>query len=64
MTFVAAGLGLAVVPEPVAELVVAGATYRPLASRARMDFVLATRAGDDSAVLARTVRVLRRQVQA
>ncbi|RHW26186.1 LysR family transcriptional regulator [Nocardioides immobilis] len=64
VTFVAAGLGVAVVPEPVAELVVPGATYRPLASRARMDLVVATRAGDDSAVLARTLRVLRGQVGA
>jgi len=64
VTFVAAGLGVAVVPEPVAELVVAGATYRPLASRARMDLVVATRADDDSAALARTLRVLRRQVEA
>lgn len=63
VTFVAAGLGVAVVPEPVAELVVAGATYRPLASRARMDLVVATRADDDSALLARTLRVLRRQLE-
>jgi len=64
VTFVAAGLGVAVVPAPVAELVVAGATYRPLASRARMDLVVATRADDDSALLARTLRVLRAQVGA
>jgi DNA-binding transcriptional LysR family regulator len=64
VTFVAAGLGVAIVPEPVAELVVAGATYRPLASRARMDLVVATRADDDSAALARTLRVLRAQVGA
>lgn len=64
VTFVAAGLGVAVVPEPVAELVVAGGTYRPLASRARMDLVVATRADDDSAALARTLRVLHRQVEA
>ena len=63
VTFVAAGLGVAVVPEPVSELVVAGATYRPLASRARMDLVVASRADDDSALLARTLRVLRRQLE-
>lgn len=62
VTFVAAGLGIAVVPEPVAQLVVAGATYRPLASRARMDLMVATRAGDESTLLARTLHVLRRQV--
>ena len=63
VTFVAAGLGVAIVPEPVAQLVVAGATYRPLASRARMDLVVATRADDDSALLARTLVVLRRQLE-
>lgn len=62
VTFVAAGLGIAVVPEPVAQLVVAGATYRPLASRARMDLMVATRADDESTLLARTLHVLRRQV--
>jgi DNA-binding transcriptional LysR family regulator len=63
VTFVAAGLGVAVVPEPVSELVVAGATYRPLATRARIDLVAATRADDHSALLARTLGVLRRQVK-
>ena len=58
VTFVAAALGVAVVPEPVTALVVAGTVYRPLATRARMDLVAATRADDDSALLARTLRVL------
>jgi len=63
VTFVAAGLGVAIVPEPVAQLVIAGATYRPLASRARMDLVVATRVDDHSALLARTLGVLRRQIR-
>lgn len=63
VTFVAAALGVAIVPEPVSELVVAGAVYRPLVSRARMELVAATRADDDSALLARTLRVLRTQVR-
>jgi DNA-binding transcriptional LysR family regulator len=63
VTFVAAALGVAIVPEPVSELVVAGATYRPLAGRARMELAVATRADDDSALLARTLRVLRRQFE-
>ncbi len=64
VTFVAAGLGVAVVPEPVAELGVAGATYRPLAGRqAWIDLAAATRADDDGAALARTLAVLRRQVR-
>jgi len=62
VTFVAAALGVAVVPEPVSELVVAGAVYRPLATRARMELLAATRADDESALLARTVRVLQQQV--
>ena len=62
VTFVAAALGVAIVPEPVSELVVAGAVYRPLATRRRMALLAGTRAGDDSALLARTLRVLREQV--
>lgn len=63
VTFVAAGLGVAIVPEPVSDLVIAGATYRPLSGRARMELMVATRADDESALLARTLRVLRRQVR-
>lgn len=62
VTFVAAGLGVAVVPEPVADLGVAGATYRPLVTQTRLPLVVATRAGDDSALVQRTVGVLRRSV--
>lgn len=62
VTFVAAALGVAIVPEPVAQLVVAGTVYRPLAGRARMELVAATRVDDDSALLARTLAVLRGQV--
>lgn len=62
VTFVAAALGVAIVPQPVSELVVAGAVYRPLASRARMELVAATRADDGSALLARTLHVLQGQV--
>lgn len=63
VTFVAAGLGVAVVPEPVAELGVPGAMYRPLSARgAWVDLAAATRAGDDRAALGRTLAVLTRQV--
>lgn len=62
VTFVAAGLGVAIVPEPVAELGVAGATYRPLTGSARMDLLAVTRGADDSAALARTLAVLEAQV--
>ncbi|KRF36792.1 LysR substrate-binding domain-containing protein [Nocardioides sp. Soil805] len=64
VTFVAAGLGVAIVPEPVAELGVAGATYRPLVGRARMDLLAVTRRDDDSPALARTLDVLVTQVAA
>jgi DNA-binding transcriptional LysR family regulator len=63
VTFVAAALGVAVVPEPVSELVVAGAVYRPLVTRRRMELVAARRADDDSALLARTLRVLEERVR-
>ncbi|PUA82262.1 LysR family transcriptional regulator [Nocardioides currus] len=63
VTFVAAALGVAIVPEPVASLVVAGTVYRPLAGRARMELVAATRADDDSVLLARTLAVLSAQVE-
>jgi DNA-binding transcriptional LysR family regulator len=63
VTFVAAGLGVAIVPEPVAELGVTGATYRPLTARgAKVDLAVATRAGDDRATLRRTLAVLTHQV--
>jgi DNA-binding transcriptional LysR family regulator len=59
VTFVAAGLGIAVVPEPVAELRLAGTTYRPLARRdAHIDLAVAVRSADESPALARAVAVL------
>ncbi len=58
VTFVAAGLGVAVVPEPVAELGVPGTTYRPLAGNQGIDLVAAVRAGDDSPVVARALGLL------
>jgi DNA-binding transcriptional LysR family regulator len=59
VTFVAAGLGVAVVPAPVASLGVAGATYRPLSgSSARVNLAAATRSEDDAPHLARTMRIL------
>ncbi|RDI34775.1 LysR substrate-binding domain-containing protein [Lentzea flaviverrucosa] len=58
VTFVAAGLGVAVVPEPVAELGVPGTTYRPLAGNRGIDLVAAVRVGDDSPVVARALGLL------
>jgi DNA-binding transcriptional LysR family regulator len=59
VTFVAAGLGVALVPEPVAALGVAGATYRPLVgASARIDLAAAVRADEDAPAVARTLQVL------
>ncbi|MDX8035395.1 LysR substrate-binding domain-containing protein [Lentzea sp. BCCO 10_0856] len=58
VTFVASGLGVAVVPEPVAELGVTGTTYRPLTGNHGIDLATAVRADDDSPVLARALAVL------
>lgn len=60
VTFVASGLGVAVVPEPVAELGVPGTVYRPLAGKQGIDLVAAVRADDDSPVLARALGLLAR----
>ncbi|MGI5498978.1 LysR substrate-binding domain-containing protein [Lentzea sp. CA-135723] len=60
VTFVASGLGVAVVPQPVAELGVPGTTYRPLAGRDGIDLMAAVRADDDSPVLARALGLLER----
>lgn len=58
VTFVAAGLGVAVVPEPTAALAVPGVVYVPLAGTPGVDLVAATRAGDESPVLARALAML------
>jgi DNA-binding transcriptional LysR family regulator len=64
VTFVAAGLGVALVPEPVAALGVAGATYRPLAEpSARIDLAVATRAEEDAPHVDRVLDVLGRQLR-
>ena len=58
VTFVAAGLGVAVVPAPVAELRVPGVEYRPLTGKATVELAAATRADDDAPHLQRTLDVL------
>ncbi|WP_109507848.1 LysR substrate-binding domain-containing protein [Nocardioides speluncae] len=58
VTFVAAGLGVAVVPEPVSRLGVAGATYRPLVGGGRVELAAATRAAEDAPHLSRALAVL------
>lgn len=59
VTLVAAGLGAAVVPEPVSSLGIPGVTYRPLSGRdAHVDLAAAVRTADDSPALARALELL------
>ena len=55
VTFVAAGLGIAVVPEPTSDLNVPGVVYVRLAGTRGVDLVVATREGDANPVLARAL---------
>lgn len=59
VTFVAAGLGIAVVPEPTSDLNVPGVVYVPLVGTPGIDLVVATREGDANPVLARALARLR-----
>ena len=58
VTFVAAGLGIAVVPEPTSALAVPGVVYVPLVGAPRMELVAANRSGDPNPVLARALEIL------
>ena len=58
VTFVAAGLGVAIVPEPVSALGVPGATFRPLTPRSAIELCMATRAGERAPHVARAAEVL------
>lgn len=58
VTFVAAGLGVAVVPETVAALGIAGAAYRPLSGGGVIELSAAIRAGNETPQLARAMRIL------
>ncbi|MFI7066773.1 LysR family substrate-binding domain-containing protein [Kribbella sp. NPDC050124] len=57
---VAAGLGLALVPEAVQALRISGATYRPLVQQDVVELAVATRAGDDAPPLRRVLDMLPR----
>ena len=59
VTFVAAGLGVAVVPEPVGTLGVVGVVYLPLvAAGAGVELAVALRAGDERPHIARALDLL------
>lgn len=64
VTLVAAGLGVAVVPEPVSELGVPGVTYRPLSGPdAHVELAAAARVSDRSPALSRALDLLGPLVQ-
>jgi DNA-binding transcriptional LysR family regulator len=58
VVFVAAGLGVALVPEPVRSLGLEGVSYVALSDAPTIDLALATRAGDDSPAVRRVVEVV------
>ncbi|GGR66754.1 DNA-binding transcriptional LysR family regulator [Nocardioides luteus] len=58
VTFVAAGLGVAITPEPSAALAVPGVVYLPLTGTPGIELVAATRAGDESPLITRALAVL------
>ncbi|QDQ98213.1 LysR substrate-binding domain-containing protein [Tomitella fengzijianii] len=61
VTFIAAGLGVAVVPASVRRLEIPGAVYRPLAATTReVELALAFRAGDPDPLLQRVIARLHR----
>jgi DNA-binding transcriptional LysR family regulator len=63
VSFVAAGIGVSLVPESVRHMTVAGAVYRPLAREAAaVELAAAWRRGDETPLLARALEVVRRDV--
>ena len=63
VSFVAAGLGVSLVPASVRNMTVHGAVYRPLAHDAtRVELAVAWRRDDDRPVLARALEVIRREL--
>jgi len=65
VSFVAAGLGVSLVPASVAKMTIEGAIYRPLASdRTRVELAVAWRSEDERPVLVRALDVIRRGLDA
>jgi DNA-binding transcriptional LysR family regulator len=63
VSFVAAGLGVSLVPASVRNMTVQGAVYRPLAGDAtRVELAMAWRRADDRPVLGRALDVIRREL--
>lgn len=62
LTMVAAGLGVALVPQPLSEVRIAGLTYRPLTGFSqRSDLVLLSRAGETSGAVNAFLTLVRAQ---
>ncbi len=65
VSFVAAGLGVSLVPASVRNMTVQGAIYRPLAhDTTQVELAVAWRRNDDRPVLARVLDVIRRDLRA
>ena len=65
VSFVAAGLGVSLVPASVRNMTVQGAIYRPLAhDTTRVELAAAWRRDDDRPMLARALNVIRRDLRA
>jgi DNA-binding transcriptional LysR family regulator len=62
VVFVAAGLGVALVPAPVRSLGLEGVSYVALTDPPRVDLALATRTGDDSPAVRRVAEIVARCV--
>jgi DNA-binding transcriptional LysR family regulator len=64
VSFVAAGLGVSLVPESVCNMTVEGAIYRPLAhDTTRVEIAVAWRRDDDRPVPMRALDVIRRDLR-
>ncbi len=64
VSFVAAGLGVSLVPASVGNMTVRGAIYRPLSQdTTRVELAAAWRRDDDRPVLARALEVIRRELR-
>ncbi|GAA2626313.1 LysR substrate-binding domain-containing protein [Paractinoplanes durhamensis] len=61
VVFVAAGLGVALVPEPVRSLALDGVAYVALSDAATVDLAIATRTGEESAAVARVAEIIVRR---
>lgn len=65
VSFVAAGLGVALVPASVEHLRITGATYRPIeGALPEVELAIAARRGDDSPVVRRVIDVVRATLEA